>query len=59
MASTRGTYEVQSLEWLDDDKLMLLESWSRDGYPYYDISGKIGVSYRCLSLWSKKHPGIN
>lgn len=59
MASTRGTYEVQSLEWLDDDKLMLLESWSRDGYTYHDIAEKIGVSDRCLSLWRKKHPEIN
>lgn len=59
MASTRGTYEVQSLEWLEDDKLMLLESWARDGYTYHDIAEKIGISDRCLSLWRKKHPEIN
>lgn len=59
MASGRGPYKVESLEWLDEDKLMLLECWSRDGYTYQDIADKIGITTRTLSMWREKHPEIN
>lgn len=59
MASSRGPYKVESLEWLDEDKLMLLECWSRDGYTYQDIADKIGITTRTLSMWREKHPEIN
>lgn len=59
MASKRGPYEVESLEWLEEDKLMLLECWSRDGYTFQDIATKIGVTTRTLGLWRKKHPEID
>ena len=59
MASSRGPYKVESLEWLDEDKLMLLECWSRDGYTYRDIADKIGITVRTLSLWREKHPEID
>lgn len=59
MAASRGSYEVESLEWLEEDKLMLLECWSRDGYTYQDIATKIGITARTLSGWRKKHPEIN
>ena len=59
MASSRGPYKVESLEWLDEDKLMLLECWSRDGYTYQDIADKIGITTRTLSMWREKYPEIN
>lgn len=59
MASSRGPYKVDSLEWLDEDKLMLLECWSRDGYTYQDIADKIGITARTLSMWREKHPEID
>lgn len=59
MASSRGPYKVESLEWLDEDKLMLLECWSRDGYTYQDIADKIGVTTRTLAMWREKHPEID
>lgn len=59
MASKRGPYEVESLEWLEEDKLMLLECWSRDGYTFQDIATKIGITTRTLGLWRKKHPEID
>lgn len=46
-------------EWLEDDGLLLLESWSRDGYSLGDISNRIGISSSTLTKWRKKHPEIN
>lgn len=59
MASERGPYKVESFEWLDEDRLMLLECWSRDGYTYQEIADKIGITTRTLQMWRKKHPEID
>lgn len=45
-------------EWLDEDHLMLLECWSRDGYTYIDIANKIGVGATTLAHWRKQYPEI-
>lgn len=45
-------------EWLDEDHLMLLECWSRDGYTYIDIANKIGVGATTLAHWRKQFPEI-
>lgn len=45
-------------EWLDEDHLMLLECWSRDGYTYIDIANKIGVGATTLGHWRKQYPEI-
>ena len=45
-------------EWLDEDHLMLLECWSRDGYTYIDIANKIGVGAATLAHWRKQFPEI-
>lgn len=45
-------------EWLDDDHLMLLECWSRDGYTYADIANKIGVGAATLAHWRKQFTEI-
>lgn len=46
-------------DWLDEDQLMLLECWSRDGYTLSDIALKIGISGKVLSEWRVKYPEIN
>ena len=46
-------------EWLEDDGLLLLESWSRDGYSLGDISNRIGISSSTLTKWRKKYPEVN
>lgn len=45
--------------WLEEDNLMLLECWARDGYTFQDIANKIGVSESTLKMWRKKYPEIN
>lgn len=45
-------------EWTDEDHLILLEGWSRDGYNYTDISNKIGISSGTLTKWRSKYPEI-
>lgn len=52
-------YETKSTEWIEEDRLMLLESWSRDGYTYEDIARKIGISVPALRGWRKKYPEID
>lgn len=46
-------------EWLEDDKIMLLECWSRDGYTFEDIANKIGISLSTLKSWRKSYPEID
>lgn len=45
--------------WLEEDNLMLLEGYSRDGYTFQDIANKIGVSISTLRTWRTKYPEIN
>ena len=45
-------------DWLEEDKLMLLECWSRDGYTYQDICNKIGISGSTLTIWKRQYPEI-
>lgn len=46
-------------DWLEEDKLMLLECWARDGYTYQDICNKIGISMNGLRKWRDEYPEIN
>lgn len=43
-------------EWLEDDKLMLIEAWSRDGYTKQDIANNIGIHLTTLLKWEKRYP---
>lgn len=45
-------------EWLEEDNLMLLECWARDGYTFQDIANKIGTTMQTLQVWRKKYPEI-
>lgn len=58
MASGGGNGIMGPDDWLDDDHLMLLECWSRDGYTYQDIAKLMGISTSTLSKWKVKYPEI-
>ena len=46
-------------DWLEEDNLMLLECWARDGYTFEDIANRIGISYSGLRKWRKEYPEID
>lgn len=46
-------------EWLEDDKLILLEGWARDGLTYEQIAKNIGIDTSTLWDWRKKQPNIS
>ena len=46
-------------EWLEPDKLILLEGWARDGLTYEQISNNIGIDTSTLWDWRKKEPNIS
>ena len=46
-------------DWLEEDNLMLLECWARDGYTFEDIANKIGITYNTLRMWRKQYPEID
>lgn len=55
----RGRTKIISAEdWIDEDHLILIEGWSRDGYSYSDIANKIGISLGALVNWRTKYPEI-
>lgn len=46
-------------DWLEEDNLMLLECWTRDGYTFEDIANKIGITLTTLRAWRKQYPEID
>ena len=46
-------------DWLEEDNLMLLECWARDGYTFQDIANKIGITSRTLQGWRGQYPDID
>lgn len=46
-------------DWLEEDNLMLLECWTRDGYTFEDVANRIGISYSTLRKWRKDYPEID
>ena len=51
--------ECIATEWLEEDNLMLLECWARDGYTFQDIANRIGISISTLRMWRREYPDIN
>lgn len=49
---------VDPEEWLDEDRLCLLEGWARDGYTYAEVAQRIGVSVPQLTKMRKEYPEI-
>lgn len=45
-------------DWLNEDGLLLLESWARDGYTMQDISNKIGIDNDRFLRWKDRYPEI-
>lgn len=45
-------------KWLEDDNLLLLESWTRDGYTDLDICKRIGINKDTLVKWKNLYPEI-
>ena len=42
-------------EWLDDDKLLLLQGWARDGLSDGQIAENMGISVRTLYRWKNEY----
>ncbi|OXZ29141.1 transposase [Finegoldia magna] len=51
----RGKY----LEWLEDDNLIKIEAWARDGLTDEQIAKNMGVAYSTLRVWRDKYPPIS
>ena len=45
-------------EWLEKDKLILLEGWARDGLTYEQIAKNMGIGLTTLKEWRQKEPTI-
>ena len=45
-------------EWLEQDKLILLEGWARDGLTYEQIAHNMGIGLTTLKEWRQKQPAI-
>lgn len=46
-------------DWLEDDHLMLLECWTRDGYTFQDVANRIGITTKTLKHWRDQYPEID
>ena len=46
-------------EWLEKDKLILLEGWARDGLTFEQIAHNMGINVTTLRDWRKKEPTIS
>ena len=46
-------------EWLEQDKLTLLEGWSRDGLTNEQIANNIGINVKTLYDWKNKESNIS
>lgn len=42
-------------EWLDEDKLLLLQGWARDGLSDEQIADNMGISVRTLYRWKNEY----
>lgn len=57
MASEKKTKnECIAAEWLEEDNLMLIECWARDGYTFQDIANRIGIAVSTLRGWRAQYP---
>lgn len=45
-------------EWLEDDRLMLIEAWARDGCTESEIADRIGIYPSTLNGWKKRYEPI-
>ena len=45
-------------EWLEPDKLILLQGWRRDGLTYAQIAANMGIAEKTLNNWCYDHKEI-
>lgn len=45
-------------EWLDDDNLLRLSAWARDGLSDKQIAHNMGIAYSTFREWKAKYPAI-
>lgn len=46
-------------DWLEPNKLLMVEAWARDGYTDEEIFTKMGISNSTFYEWKKKSPEFN
>ena len=51
--------QCQATDWLEEDNLMLLECWTRDGYTFQDIANRIGIAVETLRAWRRQYHEID
>lgn len=57
MESKRFTV-IDPKDWLSEERLLLLNGWSRDGYTFKDIAQRIGITGGKLRQWRDDYPEI-
>lgn len=50
----KGKYE----EWLEPEKLLIIEGWARDGLTDEQIAHNMGIGYSTLQAWKNKYQDI-
>lgn len=45
-------------EWLEEDNLILIAAWARDGLTFEQIAKNMGISSKTLSRWKEKYSPI-
>lgn len=50
----RGKY----VEWLEPDKLLIIEGWARDGLTDEQIAKNMGINVKTLYVWKNTHDPI-
>lgn len=51
----KGKYQ----EWLEPEKLILIEGWARDGLTDEQIAANMGVAYSTLRVWKDRYPALS
>ena len=56
--SLRGGWMAKGkyAEWLEPDKLLIIEGWARDGLVDEQIAKNIGINPATLYVWKQKYP---
>lgn len=47
------------VEWLEEEKLLILEGWARDGLSEEQIAHNMGIASSTLRDWKNKHSAIS
>lgn len=53
--ASRSKYE----KWIEQDGLIQIQDWARQGLAEHQIAHNMGISYSTLKEWKKKYPAIS